>query len=914
MTVMPRRTHTFILMGISVAIAQPSSALADELQNLFVNANEREEALASTEPSIVRARAVRVNFDLIAPPPSRRRGELRLNLFDDRSFVAVFERSEVRSPRSYTWYGRLANEEYSSFILVVEQGVMAANIRVSEKGVYQIGFLGNGVHVIREIDESRFPPCGVEDTEVMGPQEAPVPCGGPNNTCVDDGSQIDVLVVYTPAARAGAGGTAAINASIQLAVDTANTVFTNSLINTQLNLVLAAEIDYDESAPSPQSALIDPNDGVMDEVHALRDLVHADLVNLIVEDLGGSAGVGQQMSYVQPVENYGFTTVRRIFLVVFTHEIGHNLGCAHEIGINAGFFEYSFGRRFVGDSGQEWFTEMAGAGGPPGFSNPNTLFDGQPTGIPAGQPDAADNARTINETALMIANIRPSVPPDCNGNGIPDDEDIANGTSNDENNNGVPDFCDIILHVDADAPPGGDGRSWANAYNDLQDAILDAVCPCSTVTEIWVAAGTYTPDRGTGNRKADFDSLNLAIYGGFAGNEATFAERAELFEQTILSGDLNADDGPDFLNNDENSYSVVRSAGTDVRAVLDGFTITAGNADSNVSLGEITSGGGVYIGSGLTLRNCHIIGNSAKQGAGINVFGLGSAATLVDCTISENKAMNESSVDSFGGGISSSQTLMLINCEVTNNSADRGGGLFLQAGTALLDNCVFNGNTSPVGGALYSQATESTVNNCTFSMNSASAIGGGVFLVSESMLTLRNSVLWNNTDTDGANTDETAQISDFSNFGENVISVEYSCVQDDDPDDANVYPGSGNIDDDPLFVDPPNHDFRLLPGSPCIDAGDPAFVPEPGETDIDGEPRVMGCRVDMGVDEMTAGQPNSGDLNADGVADLLDAPLFVNAILAATDPADQCVADTNGDGNSDGLDITLFVALLLSGP
>jgi hypothetical protein len=842
-------------MGISVAIVQPSSALPDGLQNLFVNAMEREGARASTEPSVVRTRAVRVSVDLIAPPPSRRPDRLRFNLFDDLSFLAVFERSEVRSPSSYTWFGRLAHEEYSSFILVVEQGVVAGSIRVPGKGVYQIGSLGAGVHVIREIDESRLPPCEVKSAERTVAQVTPIPCAGPNITCVDDGSQIDVLVVYTALARAEAGGTAAIDAAILAAFEFTNDLYATNLINTRLNLVLAAEIDYDESEPFPFTNLIDPNDGVMDEVHVLRDDVHADLVELIVKN--GSGNVGQLMSFGQPVENYGFTKLVRSFgLLGMVHEIGHNMGCAHRrIGNNAGFFEYSFGHLFFGDSGTQWHTLMSGG---PGtgilqFSNPNVLFDGQPTGIPAGQPNSADNVRTINETALMIANIRPSVPPDCNGNGVPDDEDIANGTSDDENNNGVPDVCDIVLHVDAGAAPGGDGRSWATAYNDLQDALLDAACPCATVYEIWVAAGTYIPDRGTGDRNASFFAQNIAIYGGFSGNETSFAERAGLFEQTILSGDLNGDDGPDFQNNDENSYTVVMSLGTDARAVLDGFTVTAGNADGDQTGMSTEAGGGLFItSSSLTLRNCHIIGNTAKQGAGIEAHGFGSTATLVNCTISENKAMNESPAPSFGGGISSFTTLRLINCEVTNNLADRGGGLYQQGGTALLANCVFSGNTSISGAGLFGQEAVATVINSTFSTNSAASQGGGVYLFLESTLTLHNSVLWNNTDTAGANSNETAQIFDEPVFGANVVSVEHSCVQDDDPGDASVYPGTGNIDDDPLFVDMSNGDLHLSRSpvvSPALDAGNDAAVPAEVTSDLDGNPRFV-RGVDMGAYEL----------------------------------------------------------------
>ena len=906
-----RRMNTFILLGISVAITQPSSAVADKLQNLFINAMDREEAPASTQPSAVRTRPVRVNFDLFALPALRPGDKLGFNLFDDTSLVAIFERLEVRSPSSYTWFGRLAHEEYSSFVLVMEQGVMAASIRAPGKGLFQIGFLGAGVHVIREIDESKLHPCGAGSGHVVqaGRERARTVSSG---TCVDDGSQIDVLVVYTPAARITMGGTAAIKGRIQLSVDIANNDYANSLINPRLKLVRTAEIDYDESGLA-LSLLRDPDDGVMDEVHDLRDEFHADLVSLIVEDLPGLCGVAAIMLPLTPFEHLAFSVVKRSCLggFAFAHELGHNMGCAHgRAGTNRGFFDYSFGYSFVGDSGQTWSTVMAAGIRIPNFSNPNVLSDGQPTGVAAGNPDSADNARTINETALIIANFRPSVPSDCNGNGIGDDQDIANGTSNDQNGNGIPDECDITLHVDAGAPLGGDGMSWATAYTDLQDALVDVTAPCNTISEIWVAAGTYTPDRGTGDRNSSFRLQNVPMYGGFAGNESTLAERAGLFDQTILSGDLSGNDGPGFTFNSENSYHVLNATRTNASSVLDGFTITGGNANGP-DQGMIPFngfGGGMLSSGGSTVRNCNFTRNTATQrGGGIYYASPELSTTLIDCTISENTA-------NFGGGMFVGGTLMLINCEFTNNSSSQGGGLYLQVANAVLGSCAFSRNAAGWGAGLSLQLSASTVINSTFSMNSAANSGGGVYLIQESTLALRNSVLWNNTDTAGANSNETAQVFDESFFGLNVISVEYSCVQDDNPNDANVYPGTGNIDDDPIFLNPGNHDLRLLPGSPCIDAGDPSFVSQAGDSDINGEPRIMGCRVDMGVDEMTAGQPNSGDLNADGVADLLDAPLFVNALLAAADPANQCVADTNGDGNNDGLDIELFVAFLLSGP
>jgi hypothetical protein len=80
---------------------------------------------------------------------------------------------------------------------------------------------------------------------------------------------------------------------------------------------------------------------------------------------------------------------------------------------------------------------------------------------------------------------------------------------------------------------------------------------------------------------------------------------------------------------------------------------------------------------------------------------------------------------------------------------------------------------------------------------------------------------------------------------ETDISITYSDIQ-------GGWPGIGNIDADPLFVDDTLDDFHLLPDSPCIDAGDPDYVALPNETDLDGNPRVVNGRIDMGVYERSA--------------------------------------------------------------
>jgi hypothetical protein len=182
------------------------------------------------------------------------------------------------------------------------------------------------------------------------------------------------------------------------------------------------------------------------------------------------------------------------------------------------------------------------------------------------------------------------------------------------------------VFVDSRVADCGDGQSWATAYKYLQDALTAARNSGGAITEIWVAAGTYQPDRdcthptGSLSRTATFQLINdVALRGGFAGNEdpATFdlADRDFQANQTILSGDLAGDDGPDFANNDENAYHVLKASGVASGTIFDGFTISGGNANDSTS--SDSSGGGMYLSSGsLTLANCTFSGNTADWHGG----------------------------------------------------------------------------------------------------------------------------------------------------------------------------------------------------------------------------------------------------------------------------------------------------------
>lgn len=278
--------------------------------------------------------------------------------------------------------------------------------------------------------------------------------------------------------------------------------------------------------------------------------------------------------------------------------------------------------------------------------------------------------------------------------------------------------------VDDDAPPGGDGLCWQTAFTDLQDALDDAVEAGGSVAEIRVAWGTYLPDRGTRERDATFQLITgVALRGGYAGLASANPELRDpdLFE-TILSGDLAGDDGPAFEGNDENSYHVVTGSNCGPTAIMEGFTITAGNANDQDSEPSFYEGGGVHIESGSpTFRACSIRGNWAVVGGAIGSrSSLSVPVTIEHCTFTGNTAQ-------AGGAIFNRWAdVNMTGCTLEENYALRGGAIY--NGEALtMTGCMLAGNDAGWGGAIFSEAYM-TLQGCTFVGNYADYHGGGIHL------------------------------------------------------------------------------------------------------------------------------------------------------------------------------------------
>jgi predicted outer membrane repeat protein len=270
-----------------------------------------------------------------------------------------------------------------------------------------------------------------------------------------------------------------------------------------------------------------------------------------------------------------------------------------------------------------------------------------------------------------------------------------------------------IIYVKASASGLNKGTSWTNAYKSLQSALGFAV----SGDQIWVAAGTYKPTGGT-NRAVSFTLKNgVAVYGGFAGTETSLSQRNITANVTILSGDIGT-----AVTKSDNSYHVVNGGTTDNTAILDGFTITAGNANG-FSYPQYLGGGIFNAFIGPTMRNLVLSGNSAGDGGGMYILNnIGSNAIVTNVTFSANSATN-------GGGLDISGYATLTNVTFNNNSAiGYGGGIQNYGGGALtLVNVVFKGNSAANGGGMQNDQSSATLSDVSFSGNSASLQGGGIY-------------------------------------------------------------------------------------------------------------------------------------------------------------------------------------------
>ena len=452
--------------------AQPAS---DRIASLFTAAEDAAPAGFASEPDdtttiALQQRLVRLDRELLAmarqslnagradAPPA----VLRLNLFNDVVLDAVVERTGQTSA-GYWLSGRIEERAPGSMTLVVNGDVIAGEVS-AQGAAYEIRSVGNGVHAIRRID-----PAALQFREPDSPPAVNASGDSKYQTGVsasrdeaphaEDGSRIDVLVVYTPAAMDAEGGREQIEARIDLFVAATNQMYADSGVIQRLNLVAALMVDYEEARPEggllagsvDLGRLVQPEDGYLDEIHDLRDRYASDIVTFVGHYADGTGGIAASWCEghapsrgCAPEAWMGFNLVdHEQPSTTFAHELGHTMGLNHDRYAatrcpqcsvlpeqDLARWEphpYAFG--YVNQRALEpgapassrWVTIMAygqqcqdagfGCYELRRFSNPELTYNGDPMGVPGGEPSSsvtgpADARRTLNETRRIVANFR----------------------------------------------------------------------------------------------------------------------------------------------------------------------------------------------------------------------------------------------------------------------------------------------------------------------------------------------------------------------------------------------------------------------------------------------------------------------------------------------------------------------------
>ena len=402
--------------------------------------------------------------------------------------------------------------------------------------------------------------------------------------------------------------------------------------------------------------------------------------------------------------------------------------------------------------------------------------------------------------------------------------------------------AEAVVHVDRQAPSGGDGTTWFTAYQRIQDGLTAAA---ASEDEVWVAAGTY--------RENIILRRAVRLYGGFLGTETSRHERCPSENETIIDGG--------HLGN-----TVIGAE----QAVIDGFTITNGKAS--------TSGGGVYCSyASSTISNCRITRNT---GSGIYCYQ--SAPDIVNCTISENTdrgiycyvggnativncVITENTAANYAGIYCYSVVPAIRRCTVTGNRATAangsGGGLgFVSCPSPVtVENCVIANNSAAQGGGVYCSLSSPSFVNCTICDNSASSSGGNAYLQSCSP-NFRNTIMAFGSAPLGAIASRTGSANpafSFCNFWQEEESGWFEPASWDPTSEP-------NLTDDPHLLDRDHGDYHLSMSSPCVNAGTGAGVPQ---EDRDLYPRPYSGLWDIGAYEYAPLMPCDTVVDAKMISD-----------------------------------------------
>lgn len=398
-------------------------------------------------------------------------------------------------------------------------------------------------------------------------------------------------------------------------------------------------------------------------------------------------------------------------------------------------------------------------------------------------------------------------------------------------------------YVNINATGANDGSSWADAFTNLKQATDAAIAG----EEIWIAAGTYTPDASNRTIAYNITQYGIRIYGGFNGTETSISQRNITANPTILSGDLQNNDSGEisfYINTAtrvDNSYHVLHITADNI--VIDGITITSGFSDANDSSNNRFGAGVLKTGyaSNLQFINTTIKDNVAYWGSGIalqSVFG-DSNVIIENCVFDNNLSSNVGSgffIVPAGNTIMNVriENCLMVNNKTSNNATGTRQGCGASAGMIRAYNSGSVINATIVNNTIANNINvgSGTGDFATFGLSSQNGTYGTV--------TLANNIFWGNTKNGG-----TQALAFGRAVGPSFPNSTTVFNSIDDNDFSNFSTKVGTSTSDPLFVN--STDFSLQAGSPGIDSGNNSYVTT--SSDLLGYQRIFNSTVDMGAYE-----------------------------------------------------------------
>ncbi len=369
------------------------------------------------------SRLVRVNQSLFQ---SHTKQPLTLDLFQGDQVNIVPKALNTRSNDGGIMVGRLQEYPRSEVIFSWDGEIAAGTVNLGNGKIYRLRHVADGEHVFELL-----PPHYLPEGEPILPTEAathtggdelnhaPItPISGKSTQQESDGAhKIDILVLYTAAAEAAMGGTTGTQNTLALAEVESNQGFGNSLINMEFNIVHSHKVDFDESTYSFSdmlSSVTSKTDGIMDNIHAIRDFYGADIVTLIVDRPLLCGKTYQNTGGYSDFSQFAFVVVHQSCMTgyySFSHEIGHVMGSQHN-RTNAtpnAIFQFGYGYQ---DPTNQFRTIMA-YNCPVSctrinyWSNPGVYYNNVlPTGISTGSHNSAHNSLSLAQMAPIVAQFR----------------------------------------------------------------------------------------------------------------------------------------------------------------------------------------------------------------------------------------------------------------------------------------------------------------------------------------------------------------------------------------------------------------------------------------------------------------------------------------------------------------------------